>query len=82
MKNTTDEPMFVLCHGVGDTIHYVEVDPGLTIDTGQPSMDTYLTRDALKAGIDAKFPAQADRDRAKGIINAHDNARNTGYTPL
>ncbi len=82
MKNLSDEIMFVLCYGVGKTIHYGELRPGMTVDTGQPFLDAYLTREALGAGIDTKFSVQTDRDRVRAIINASDKSRAATYATL
>lgn len=72
MKNTSGEPIYVICHTNEDTIHYVQVDPGLTIETGQAVMKTYVTKDLLETDILAKFSSPA-RDKIHAAMALRDN---------
>lgn len=72
MKNTSNEPIYVICHTDEDTIHYVQVDPGLTLDSGQDLIKSYTTKALLETDILAKFSSPA-RDRIHTAMALRDN---------
>lgn len=58
--NTTDSTVFLLCHDSKNVIHFVENDPGLFTDTGQPDMEIFEKRDDCLTSMDKKFPGMKD----------------------
>jgi len=54
VENKTAEPFIVVCHGIDDTVHVVEIMPGQVLDSGQPNIvefrndaDDTLLKDAV-----------------------------------
>ena len=60
--NLTRDPKYVLCYTPDVALHYIRLDPGAHLDTGEEFTRVYLTRDELASAIDLLFPDQEDRD--------------------
>lgn len=70
MKNTSDQPIYAICHTDETVFHCVEVAPGQTIDTGLAVMKTYTTKALLETDILAQFSSLA-RDVIHGKMNRY-----------
>lgn len=72
MKNISNDPIFVICHTDEITIHYVQVDPGLTLDSGQAVVRNFTTKNLLEDYMNAVFSTPA-RDKVHEAMALREN---------
>ena len=73
MKNKTGRPIHIICHG-SEVIHYVELSPGLTLDTGQASLETLVTKQDVIDRIVQLNPTEKDSTKLTHKISNNSGA--------
>jgi len=54
------ETKWIVCHGP-DVVHYVELEPGYSLETGQPNCESFdVEQEALDRAIELGYVAPAE----------------------